>query len=95
VWKYNNFVLFTTETTEQVESRLTNSLKPPGFKPCTWNVISWFQAFAGKCNLCRYASDLGQGAYQAAMSADRNHINAAAPLPADLNKRYNVGMYKL
>jgi hypothetical protein len=32
-----------------------HSLKVPGFNPCTHQVISWFQAFAFKCNLYRYA----------------------------------------
>jgi hypothetical protein len=33
---------------------VTHSLKAPGFNPCTYKVISWFQAFAFTCNVYRY-----------------------------------------
>jgi hypothetical protein len=35
--------------------QLPHSLSSHGFNPGTWNVISWFQAFAfTNSNLCRY-----------------------------------------
>jgi hypothetical protein len=46
VWNDKNFLLFSTETT----------WKAPGFNPWTYQVISWFQAFAFKwVNLYRYS----------------------------------------
>ena len=33
---------------------ITRSLQARGFIPCVYRVISWFQAFAFTCNLCRY-----------------------------------------
>jgi acetoin utilization deacetylase AcuC-like enzyme len=35
--------------------QLTHSLKPPGFNRWTHQVRNWFQAFAFKSNLYRYA----------------------------------------
>ena len=49
----------------------THSLKVPGFNPGTYDVISWFQAFAFKCNLHRYT-----------LAAEHPQLAVARELPA-------------
>jgi hypothetical protein len=39
----------------KLHTAVTHSLKAPGFNPWAYEVISWFQSFAFKSNLYRYA----------------------------------------
>jgi hypothetical protein len=41
--------------------QFTHSLKAPGFNPCAYEVISWFQAFAFKFKLYRYTVAASRG----------------------------------